>query len=94
MLTRNIGVSDQITLCEEEVFDVSLATFYVFDKENAGTFQRGVRLAAGGRAGRGGPQVARLRDSGPTDYGTSTLGSDIKPPREFDHAGAHTYTGG
>ena len=48
MLTRNTGVSHQVTLCEEEIFDVSLATFYVFDKENAGTFRRGVRLAAGG----------------------------------------------
>jgi hypothetical protein len=26
-----------ITLSEEEIFDVSLATFYVFDKENART---------------------------------------------------------
>jgi hypothetical protein len=27
---------DEIILTEEEIFDVSLATFYVFDKENAG----------------------------------------------------------
>ena len=26
MLTRSTGVSHQITLCEEEIFDVSLAT--------------------------------------------------------------------
>ena len=45
----------QVTLCEEEIFDVSLATFYVFDKENAGTFRRGVRLAAGGCGGCGCP---------------------------------------
>ena len=42
---------------EEEVADVSLATFYVFDKENAGPVRHGVRLAmgaCGGCAGCGG----------------------------------------
>ena len=73
MLTRNTGVSHQITLCEEEIFDVSSATFYVFDKENAGTFRRGVRLAAGGCGGC----------STPTDYGASTLGSGANPPRNW-----------
>ena len=34
-----------ITLGEEEISDVSLATFYVFDKENARTPQAGVQLA-------------------------------------------------
>jgi len=38
--TQNTGVSHDITLGEEEISDVSLATFYVFDKENAGTFYR------------------------------------------------------
>ena len=40
----------EISLGEEEIFDVSLATFYVFDKENAGPpplFQK-LRLAVGG----------------------------------------------
>ena len=35
----------RILLAEEEIFDVSLATFYVFDKE--GEFGPGVKLAAG-----------------------------------------------
>lgn len=82
MLTRNTGVSHQVTLCEEEIFDVSLATFYVFDKENAGTFQRGVRLAAGG--GCGCPcSVGCGGFSTPTDYGASTLGSGANPPRNW-----------
>ena len=34
------------TLGEEEISDVSLATFYVFDKENAGAHRPGVQLAA------------------------------------------------
>ena len=41
----------RILLAEEEVFDVSLGTFYVFDKERE--FSPGVRLA-GGRGGCGG----------------------------------------
>ena len=84
MPTRNTGVSHEITLSEEEISDVSLATFYIFDKENAGTFRRGVRLAAGG--GCGGCSVD-------TDYGASTLGNDdnlqhysIKPAHKYAHA--------
>jgi hypothetical protein len=45
----------EMLLGEEELSDVSLATFYVFDKENAGpspVFQK-QRLAAGGGAGCG-----------------------------------------
>jgi hypothetical protein len=38
----------EITLGEEEISDVSLATFYVFDKENAGTSWPGLQLAKGG----------------------------------------------
>ncbi len=53
------------TLDEEEISDVSLATFYLFDKENLGNSWSGTRLAAfrsgcgcghgcGGCGGRGG----------------------------------------
>ena len=35
----------QITLNEEEIADVSLGTFYVFDKENAGTPRAGEQYA-------------------------------------------------
>ena len=52
VLTQSAGVSHEITLSEEEISDVSLATFYVFDKENAGAFRPGVlRLAMGGGGG-------------------------------------------
>ncbi len=84
MLTRNPAVSHQVTLCEEEIFDVSLATFYVFDKENAGTFPRGVKLAAGGGCGCGCPcSVGCGGSPTPTDYGASTLGSGANPPRNW-----------
>jgi hypothetical protein len=32
--SKNTGARQVITLGEEEIFDVSLSTFYVFDKEN------------------------------------------------------------
>jgi hypothetical protein len=41
-----------IILADEEISDVSLSTFYVFDKENAG--ERSVRVAAHGGCGHGG----------------------------------------
>ena len=47
MLTPKTGMSHEITLCEEEISDVSLATFYIFDNERAGTSRRGARLAQG-----------------------------------------------
>jgi hypothetical protein len=39
--------SPRITLGEEEIADVSLGTFYVFDKENAGTPRLGEQYARG-----------------------------------------------
>ena len=43
-VTRKAGVSHEIILREDEIFDVSLATFYVFDKERAGAFRGNGRL--------------------------------------------------
>jgi hypothetical protein len=43
-MTRKAGVSDEVILREEEIFDVTLASFYVFDKERAGAFRAGGRL--------------------------------------------------
>ena len=50
-LTPNTGMSRQVFLGEEEITDVSLATFYVFDKENANSLKPGVQLARGGCGG-------------------------------------------
>jgi hypothetical protein len=49
---RHIEPSHEFTLSEEEVSDVSLATFYVFDKERA--LRPGVQLVRGGGCGGGG----------------------------------------
>jgi hypothetical protein len=49
-------VPPQITLSEEEIADVSLGTFFVFDKESAGTPYIGEKVAqrcGGCRCGRG-----------------------------------------
>ena len=42
-----------ITLGEEEISDVSLSTFYVFDNENAGAHRPGLQLAKGRSHGGG-----------------------------------------
>jgi hypothetical protein len=47
-----------ITFGEEEISDVSLATFYVFDNENEGAHRRGLQLAKRTR-GHGGSPVHR-----------------------------------
>jgi hypothetical protein len=52
-LTPNSGMSHQVLVGEEEISDVSLATFYVFDKESAGSLKPGVQLARGGGGGCG-----------------------------------------
>src|SRR5271167_4833452 len=72
--TQNIAASHEITLCEEDVSGVSLATFNVFDKENGATFRPGARLAMGACGGRAGGCWTG------TDYTSSTFGGDANPP--------------
>jgi len=56
--SRNIAPG--VTLNEEEISDVSLGTFYVFDKENAGTPRLGEQYARGcGCRGCGGCRGCR-----------------------------------
>src|SRR5262249_29531693 len=53
-----------ITLDEEEIADVSLGTFQVFDKENDSQLGQGIRLAARGGCGRCGGRCAAARCGG------------------------------
>jgi hypothetical protein len=46
-----VGLGHQVTLGEEEIADVSLATFYVFDKENTASAKSGVQVAWRGCGG-------------------------------------------
>jgi len=53
-VTQNYSPNHQMTLGEEEIADVSLATFYVFDKEAAASTKDGnIQLARGCGCGRG-----------------------------------------
>src|ERR1700747_2935608 len=49
--TPNYSPNHQITLGDEEIADISLATFYVFDKEGTEAARTGVQLARGARGG-------------------------------------------
>ncbi|SHH21718.1 hypothetical protein SAMN05444169_6367 [Bradyrhizobium erythrophlei] len=49
--TPNLAPGQAITLGEEEIADVSLATFYVFDKENNEAAKSGVQVAWRGCGG-------------------------------------------
>ncbi len=57
LIEPNAALNHEITLGEEELSDVSLGTFYVFDKENAAGLQSGIKVARGcrgcGCGGRG-----------------------------------------
>ena len=45
--SSNTAQVPEITLNEEEISDVSLGTFYVFDKENTGSARQGEQVARG-----------------------------------------------
>jgi hypothetical protein len=49
--TPNVGLGHEFALGEEEIADVSLATFYVFDKENTAAAKSGVQVAWRGCGG-------------------------------------------
>jgi hypothetical protein len=84
-----------ITLHEEEVADVSLATFYVFDKESAGPFRPGVRLAMA--AGCGGCAGCSGCGCWTGTYYTSPVFGDyaypprppVRPVRRYAHVPKH-----
>jgi len=80
--TRNNGVSHEITLVEEEISDVSLATFFVFEKENAETLRPGVRLAMGG-CGAGGCGGCGCWTG--TNYSAFVFGTDVSLPYHSTH---------
>jgi hypothetical protein len=64
-----------ITLDEEEISDVSLSTFYVFDHESAGARRPGLQLAQRTRSGRGsGGSAGDCAGGGPTCCATCATG--------------------
>ena len=69
-----------ITLGEEEISDVSLATFNVFDKEKASSVRPGVKLAMGGGCGNCAGCAACAGCWSGTYYTSSVVGGDPYPP--------------
>src|SRR6516165_460347 len=53
LLTPGNGNGNQVTLGEKEIADVSLATFYVFDKKSEGIAWSDVQLVRGHGCGHG-----------------------------------------
>jgi hypothetical protein len=58
---QNSTPNHEIFLGEEEISDVSLSTFYVFDKENAAQPKLGEQVAWGCRCGCGGCRCGGCR---------------------------------
>ncbi len=58
---QNSLPNHEIFLGDEEISDVSLSTFYVFDKENAAQPQLGEKVAWGCRCGCGGCRCGGCR---------------------------------
>jgi hypothetical protein len=86
--TQNAVVSHEVTLLEEEICDVTLATF--FDRENGGTFRRAVRRFAQGGCGCGCSVCGGC--PAVTDYAAPTVGSNFNPPRySIEPAYKHTH---
>jgi len=74
-LTENAA----ITLDEEEISDVSLSTFYVFDHENAGVRRRGLQLAQRTRQPRQGSEgcAGDCGGGGPTCCASCSSGGGV-----------------
>ena len=85
-------VSQQMMLCEEQIADVSLATFHVFEKEPADIQQPHARLAmgAGGCAGCGGCGCA-CGIGLYYHYTPPVLGGPVYPPPPHPMRPAHKY---
>jgi hypothetical protein len=97
MLTRT-PAGHEIRLTDEEISDVSLATFYVYDKENAATLRPGRRLAGAGCACGGCAGCACLGGCGGcwtgTNYTSSVYDGGTNPPPQLvkpAHKRAHKH---
>ena len=63
--SSNTAQVPEITLNEEEISDVSLGTFYVFDKENTGSARQGEQVARGCGGCRGCAEAAEAAEAAP-----------------------------
>ncbi len=81
-VTRPALVGHAIMLREEEIANVSLATFYVFDRDNAPTVKPHARLAMGACGGCGCGGCGGCGCWTGTNYTTSVIGGDVYGPYE------------
>jgi hypothetical protein len=81
---QNIGASHKVTLTDEEITDVSLATFYVFDKETPAPSRFGLHVALGACGGCAGCGCGGCWTG--TNYTTSVFG-----PQKPAHAPSHKH---
>jgi len=97
MAAHNTAVTQEITLAEEEISGVSLATFHVFDKENAAKTPRRPQsaMAAGGCAGCAGCGGCGCWTG--TYYTSPVLGDGgydpphpVRPARKYAHPSKRT----
>jgi len=85
-------VRGQITLHEEEISEVSLATFHVFDKENGGARRQRLQLAFGGCGACGGCGCAcgigLYKPYNPPAFSTPVYPpppQPVRPPHKYRH---------
>jgi hypothetical protein len=81
LVTRSALVGHAVTLREQEIADVSLATFYVFDRDNAPTAKANPRLAMGACGGGCGCFSCGACWTG-NNYTASVIGGDVYAPDE------------
>lgn len=93
MTAPNAGARHEITLAEEEISDVRLVRFHVFDKESVATPRPGGRLAmgaCGGGCGGGGCGGCGCWTG--TYYTSPVFGDGAAPaPRTHAHAPKHKH---
>lgn len=90
MPTGSAAAGHAITLHEEEIADVSLATFYVFDKENTRPVRPGLRLVMGTCGGCGGCGCSGCGCWTGTYYTSPVFGHEVYPPG-YPVRPAHKY---
>src|SRR5262245_10909764 len=84
-ITRNARISYQVTLREEEVCDISLATFHVFDKEAAKAFRAGDKPVTLGQACCLFACLAGQSDTGPSVSGNNAYSLPAPRPMRPVH---------
>jgi hypothetical protein len=88
LTARTARVSQQITLRDEEIGDVSLATFHVFDKES--TRRPSARLAqSGGCGGCGCGCGSSFYYNPPVSSGPAYPPSLVHPTKKYGHSTKH-----